>query len=286
MVGYPGGYRHALGLHAAQGSAGDHKDLFEGTFETGQEVTQACLGCHEEAAQQVIHTAHWRWQSEPVMMEGRDEPVSVGKKNTINNFCIGIQGNWASCTACHAGYGWEDETFDFEETANVDCLVCHDSSGGYKKGKKGLPAEGVDLLASAKSVGCPPGKIVAAVIFVAAVVTRSNTAIWTRACIIPAKISMCTWGAYDFQCVDCHQTEDHVIGGRSISSASTMKTRLPAPTAISRNCTQTAGSTHIPTRWPARPATSRRWPSNRPPRHTGTGPGRRRGARRKTLTST
>mgnify|MGYP000666355391 CR=1 FL=1 len=34
-------------------------------------------------------------------------------KYSINNFCIGIQGNWPSCTACHAGYGWEDESFDF-----------------------------------------------------------------------------------------------------------------------------------------------------------------------------
>ena len=59
----------------------DHKDLFEQPFETGPEVTRACLACHEEAGNQVIHTAHWRWQSEPVEMEGRDEPVSVGKKS-------------------------------------------------------------------------------------------------------------------------------------------------------------------------------------------------------------
>ena len=55
----------------------------EGPFETGQEVTAACLECHEDAADQVIHTAHWRWESESVMVEGRDYPVSTGKKNTI-----------------------------------------------------------------------------------------------------------------------------------------------------------------------------------------------------------
>ena len=58
----------------------DHKDLFEGPFETGQEVTLACLSCHEEAADQVMHTAHWLWESKPVQMEGRDEPVTVGKR--------------------------------------------------------------------------------------------------------------------------------------------------------------------------------------------------------------
>ncbi|NNJ79713.1 MAG: cytochrome C, partial [Xanthomonadales bacterium] len=110
----------------------DHSSLLEGPFETGQQVTAACLACHEDSAEQVIHTAHWRWESGPVEMEGRAEAVSVGKKNAINNFCIGIQGNWESCTSCHAGYGWEDETFDFENTANVDCLACHDHSGGYR----------------------------------------------------------------------------------------------------------------------------------------------------------
>ena len=133
----------------------DHANLFDQPFETGQQVTQACLECHEDSADQVIHTAHWRWESQPVQVEGRPEPITVGKKNAINNFCIGIQGNWESCTACHAGYGWEDESFDFEDTSNVDCLVCHDQSGGYRKGKKGLPAEGVDLLAAAKSVALP-----------------------------------------------------------------------------------------------------------------------------------
>ena len=55
----------------------DHKDLFTGPFETGQEVTAACLDCHPDSAKQVIHTAHWRWQSEPVLVEGRDEPIST-----------------------------------------------------------------------------------------------------------------------------------------------------------------------------------------------------------------
>jgi len=133
----------------------DHTSLLEGPFKSGPDVTAACIECHENAGEQIIHTAHWRWESEPVKMEGREALVTTGKKNSINNFCIGIQGNWESCTACHAGYGWENADFDFSDAGNVDCLVCHDQSGTYKKGKKGLPVEGVNLLEVAQSVGVP-----------------------------------------------------------------------------------------------------------------------------------
>ena len=103
-----------------------------------------------------MQTAHWTWESEPVTLPGRDEPVTIGKKNQINNFCIGIQGNWAQCTTCHIGYGWADaEYFDTATDEDIDCLVCHDQSGAYAKGLYGNPLEGSDLLVAAQSVGRP-----------------------------------------------------------------------------------------------------------------------------------
>ncbi len=196
----------------------DHKDLFEGmSLETGPEVTAACLSCHQQAGEQVLHTAHWRWQSEPVMVEGRDEPISTGKKNTINNFCIGIQGNWASCTACHAGYGWEDQDFDFENQENIDCLVCHDNSNTYRKGNMGLPLEGVDLTASAKSVATPTRDNCGGCHFRGGGGNAVKHGDLDESLYYPDEKLDVHMGRYDFMCVDCHQTKDHVIGGRSIS---------------------------------------------------------------------
>ncbi|MBN2809451.1 MAG: tetrathionate reductase family octaheme c-type cytochrome [Deltaproteobacteria bacterium] len=43
------------------------------------------------------------------------------------------QSNWCRCTSCHAGYGWKDKKFDFTSQENIDCLVCHDSTGSYRK---------------------------------------------------------------------------------------------------------------------------------------------------------
>ena len=197
----------------------DHKDLYDGLGEltTGPEVTAACLTCHEDAGDQVIHTAHWKWESDPVAIEGRDGLFSTGKKNTINNFCIGIQGNWAACTACHAGYGWEDADFDFEEQGNVDCLVCHDNSGTYRKGKAGLPLEGVDLLASAKSVAVPTRENCGGCHFRGGGGNAVKHGDLDESLYYPTDEIDVHMGRYNFQCVDCHQTEDHVIGGRSIS---------------------------------------------------------------------
>ena len=57
--------------------------------------------------------------------------------NTINNFCINLNGNWPRCTSCHIGYGWEDADFDFTDMTKIDCLVCHDTTGKYKKSPPG-----------------------------------------------------------------------------------------------------------------------------------------------------
>jgi octaheme c-type cytochrome (tetrathionate reductase family) len=206
----------------------DHKDLYDdlGDLTTGRDVTAACLTCHEEAAEQVMHTAHWRWEAEPVAIEGREGLFATGKKNTINNFCIGIQGNWASCTACHAGYGWEDETFDFEDRGNIDCLVCHDSTGTYSKGKAGLPLEGIDLLAVAKSVAIPTRQNCGGCHFRGGGGNAVKHGDLDESLYYPSAEIDVHMGRFDFQCVDCHQTTDHVIGGRSISVSVDKKNQI------------------------------------------------------------
>jgi octaheme c-type cytochrome (tetrathionate reductase family) len=115
---------------AKKGSTADHSKFkeLEKTFATGPEVTKACLECHTEAAKQVQKTKHWTWEYLNPVTEQK-----LGKKNVINNFCTSISTNQTFCSACHVGYGWSDDSFDFTAEANVDCLVCHDTTGEYKK---------------------------------------------------------------------------------------------------------------------------------------------------------
>jgi len=115
----------------------------------------------------------------------------------------------------------EDETFDFKDGAAVDCLVCHDQTGKYagSKGQCGYTDGSVDLLEVAQSVGKP---------------TRSNcgSCHWyggggnnvkhgdmDAALADPSREHDVHMGGMDFQCQDCHTTENHKIAGRSTTSS-------------------------------------------------------------------
>ena len=116
-----------------RGSTADHRlfDRLDGPFETGPQVTGACLTCHTEAAAQVQGSTHWTWT-----YQQPETGQTLGKRHVINNLTMGIAGNYDRCTSCHVGYGWSDSNFDFEAEEQVDCLACHDTTGEYVK----LPA--------------------------------------------------------------------------------------------------------------------------------------------------
>jgi len=195
----------------------DHSDLMQGPYASGSDVTRACLECHEEAAWEIMQTVHWTWESEPYEIEGRDEAVTIGKKTSLNNFCIGVQSNWPGCTSCHAGYGWEDADFDFSNADNVDCLICHDNSGLYVKGYAGYPVEGVDLVAVAQGVGVPNRDDCGSCHFVGGGGNGVKHGDLDAHLSHPPESVDVHMGRYDFLCIDCHKAEDHVIRGRSIS---------------------------------------------------------------------
>ncbi len=195
----------------------DHTNLIKGPFATGSEVTLACLSCHKNAAYQVMQTTHWTWQAPAVTVEGRDEPISTGKANVINNFCIGIQSNWPGCTKCHAGYGWEDASFDFSNQSNVDCLVCHEQTGTYTKASAGLPAEGVDLVSVAQSVAAPSRENCGRCHFDGGGGNGVKHGDMDESLYYPSSQEDVHMGQNNMVCIDCHQTADHQIQGRAMS---------------------------------------------------------------------
>ncbi len=193
-------------------------------FKSAPEVTQACLTCHTEAAKQIMETIHWKW----VSPESGNE--LLGKKKGLNNFCISIQSNEPRCTSCHAGYGWKDKSFDFSNEKNVDCLVCHDNTGTYKKfpTAAGHPAykdkmflgklfKAVDLNKVAQGVGLPKRNNCGACHFFGGGGDNVKHGDLSSAMANPDKsldVHMDANGL-NFACQDCHTTHGHNIAGRS-----------------------------------------------------------------------
>lgn len=207
----------------------DHSsfELLNKEFKSGPEVTEACITCHINRDEEIMATSHWNWERTEVL-EGKGA-VPVGKKNILNNFCIGVSGSEATCTRCHIGYGWEDKSFDFSESKNIDCLVCHDNSGTYKKkkGGAGRPDESVDLSYVAKNVGQPTRENCGVCHFWGGGgnnVKHGDLEVALLDCTKEVDVHMAVDGE-DMSCVACHVTENHQMAGKLYALSSENKNR-------------------------------------------------------------
>jgi octaheme c-type cytochrome (tetrathionate reductase family) len=211
-----------------------HADLMTGPYETPQDVTKACLECHPESADQVMHTTHWTWESQPFDVPWREDPVTIGKINQINNFCISSQGNQKKCMSCHTGYGWQEEAaYDFSDPLNVDCLACHADTSAYAKGDYGNPAEGIDLIAAAQSVRMPTRDNCGKCHFDGGGGNGVKHGDLDESLYFPSENLDVHMGGMDFQCTTCHQTQDHAIKGRIIADNYTVN---PAEQVACTDC--------------------------------------------------
>jgi octaheme c-type cytochrome (tetrathionate reductase family) len=118
--------------------------------------------------------------------------------------------------SCHIGYGWEDANFDFSNQENVDCLACHADTALYAKSDFGYPAEGVDLTAAAQSVRNPTRENCGGCHFDGGGGNAVKHGDLDEHLYFPGSELDIHMGELDFQCTDCHQTNDHQILGRLV----------------------------------------------------------------------
>ncbi|MBF0423388.1 MAG: tetrathionate reductase family octaheme c-type cytochrome [Magnetococcales bacterium] len=136
----------------------DKLSALNGPFSSGSEVTQACLSCHTEAAPSIRGNIHWTWEGQKTTTGNLS-----GKRHVFNAFCGAVASNMRECSSCHIGYGWRDPDATRSEDERVDCLVCHESRGDYKKYNFGYGElkfrdkliKKPDFVALAKSVARP-----------------------------------------------------------------------------------------------------------------------------------
>ena len=212
-------------------STADHSQYEElkQEFNSPEEVVEACLSCHTEAAKQVRETIHWTW----VCPKAKDQ--TIGKVTVINNFCMALPSNEPRCTSCHAGFGWRDTTFDFTDDTKVDCFVCHDQTGTYKKFPTGAGYPAKDTMVFkgngktyyppdwnyiAQNVGSPTKENCGTCHYFGGggnKVKHGDLDVVMNNCDESIDVHMAK-GGLDFECVECHVTEAHRISGRCYSA--------------------------------------------------------------------
>ncbi len=207
-------------------NAPDHKNLvkLEGAPDA-LAVTKNCLSCHAKAGEAILKTSHWKWRGPSPYTVGHENRIDLGKAhNTINNFCININGNWPRCTSCHIGYGWKGQNFDFTDPTKIDCLVCHDTTKTYKKAPPGagFPKENVDLARVAQNVGRPTRDTCGMNChFVGGGGDAVKHGDMNQTLLESSRFTDVHMGVTDggmnFRCQECHRTRNHMIAGRSIS---------------------------------------------------------------------
>jgi octaheme c-type cytochrome (tetrathionate reductase family) len=217
----------------------DHSKFkaLEGPFKSPREVTSACLTCHTDAAKQVKATIHWTW-SKKDPNTGR----MIGKANVFNTFCANIKSNEQFCTTCHVGYGDPDPShfvpFSARADDQVDCLVCHDQSGKYKKipflggnpatertrvrpgcgevyGTEEPYVDPPDLAAVAQSVGAPKRENCGGCHFYGGGGDGVKHGDLDSSLVKPTKsldVHMDA-GGLNFACETCHVASDHLLAG-------------------------------------------------------------------------
>ena len=180
-----------------------------------------------------MKTVHWTWSSRQ-KVDGKGE-INLGKMNAVNNYCIALPSNEPRCTSCHAGYGWKDASFDFSKAENIDCLVCHDTTGNYKKFPTGAghptyeprefpPKSGTiwqppDLETIAKAVGLPSRDNCGACHFFGGGGDHVKHGDLDSSMAKPKRtmdVHMAVDGA-NMNCSACHRTENHAIPGKALA---------------------------------------------------------------------
>jgi octaheme c-type cytochrome (tetrathionate reductase family) len=186
-----------------------------------QAVTRACLDCHDRVGTDLLGTAHWNWKGQSPTLIGYEHRTDISKHLMVNNYCISITGtDPKACATCHIGYGWMNEGFDLADPTLIDCLVCHDTTGTYRKDplKAGMPMADVDLVAVSRKVGRPSRAACGSCHFMSGGAPNAKHGDLEPALADPPASLDMHMGALQMRCQNCHATQRHRIAGMSMTS--------------------------------------------------------------------
>jgi octaheme c-type cytochrome (tetrathionate reductase family) len=238
-IGLKGAYhRQCIGCHERQLTATsaptgcaachhpwtpDHSTLVAFKSKPGpQEVTRTCLSCHPKVGRDIrdiLNSAPWRWNEYSSTLAGYEHRLNIGLSLMADNACLAIGPALQECASCHIAHGGVDPRFNYSDPANIDCLVCHDTTGSYRRelSKGGVPDPSLDLAAVAQSVGRPSRQACGSCHFATGGAFYSRHGDLEPALAEPPPDLDVHMGVLKMRCQDCHLTADHRIAGMSVA---------------------------------------------------------------------
>lgn len=199
----------------------DHGDLVALDDTAGpRNVTAECLRCHEATGREVLRTAHWNWGGHSPEICEHEHTGDLGLETLVNNYMIGTGSQKDYCRSCHIGLGCDGKPADTRNPEMIDCLVCHDTTGVYRKelGGGGAPHPAVDLVAVAVEVGRPSRRTCGTCHFCSDGAPNVKHGDLEPILADPPDDLDVHMGRYDMRCQDCHVTRRHRIAGMSASA--------------------------------------------------------------------
>ncbi|MGD8394813.1 MAG: Ni/Fe-hydrogenase cytochrome b subunit [Candidatus Eiseniibacteriota bacterium] len=182
-----------------------------------------CLDCHPDVERQVLDSAHWRWRgwgpAADLEVEGHRPPPE--RTSLLDNDMITLLPELVASAGFHIGLpaGASGLAAGAAGHATVDCLVCHDTSGLYRKDPAtGIPVGDVDPLFVAGRVGRPTRRSCGACHFFLGGGAGVRHGDLEPALAWPDPALDVHMGLVDLRCQDCHLTTRHRIAGRSFTA--------------------------------------------------------------------
>ena len=197
------------------------------------------------------------WGDAAIGFTGMDFETAVRERIPIlsillNNFCIAVPSNEGRCSQCHPSYGWKDDSFDLTSEENVDCLVCHDTTGLYSREALRTPGKRRPKLEKfAQQVGPTSRRSCGTCHFAGGGAKAVKHGDIDPTLVHPdyfVDVHMDAEGL-NFSCSTCHTSDQHEVRGSRYSPAAADEAEIGVPGTEAREratCRACHGSTPHP----------------------------------------
>jgi hypothetical protein len=101
----------------------------KGPFSSFAEANRQCMKCHEKQTNDLYKSTHWSWQRQRII---NGATVLSDKSTDLSRFGIAAGNNPTACRRCHLSAMPGTPSMAIRESATINCLICHDTTGTYE----------------------------------------------------------------------------------------------------------------------------------------------------------